>query len=267
MASIVACPSCGVQLTVTSVFSGQTIMCPKCGKSFAWMSSSVPGDSDRPPRTSRMAIASLTLGIPMCLGPFTGIPALILGVVALRRIKASGGAQKGGGLAVAGISLGAISIFVGLFVGVMAVLLLPALSSAREHARRAACSANMDQIGKAIEMYLGTSNDYYPCDSRGPLYSLSLLYPAYVPDARVFKCPSCEDGPRFPPGSSLAGYVCSYGYTQPVTPRKLGNGPLVMDSPGNHGKGGNVLRGDYSLEWTDDLEKVPVKLDLGGIER
>jgi len=45
---------------------------------------------------------------------------------------------------------------------VVGLLLLPALFSARERARRAVCANNLDQIGKAAENYLGIFGNYYP---------------------------------------------------------------------------------------------------------
>jgi hypothetical protein len=65
-----------------------------------------------------MAIASLVLGVLFCFG-ISGILAVIFGNVALNRIDASQGAEKGRGLAIAGIVLGWIGI---------ALLALPALA-------------------------------------------------------------------------------------------------------------------------------------------
>jgi prepilin-type N-terminal cleavage/methylation domain-containing protein len=47
-------------------------------------------------------------------------------------------------------------------IAVLAALLLPALTAARERARRASCSTNLDQMAKAFEVYLGQSGDYFP---------------------------------------------------------------------------------------------------------
>jgi len=47
-------------------------------------------------------------------------------------------------------------------IAILAGLLLPALTAAREQARRASCSSNCDQMGKAFEMYLGQYGDYFP---------------------------------------------------------------------------------------------------------
>lgn len=47
-------------------------------------------------------------------------------------------------------------------IAILAGMLLPALASGREKARRASCMANMDQIGKATASYLADYGDYYP---------------------------------------------------------------------------------------------------------
>ena len=47
-------------------------------------------------------------------------------------------------------------------IAILAALLLPALTAARERARRTACATNLDQMGKAIENYLGLYGNYYP---------------------------------------------------------------------------------------------------------
>jgi len=47
-------------------------------------------------------------------------------------------------------------------IAILAALLLPALTAARERARRTACANNLDEMGKAIENYLGQYGNYYP---------------------------------------------------------------------------------------------------------
>lgn len=99
------------------------------------------------PPTNGKAIASMVLGIcivltactfsvfsPLAalLGLGTGIPAVILGHMALRQINASRGTQGGHGMAVAGLVLGYVSIAAGLIAAALAILffgiLLPSLS-------------------------------------------------------------------------------------------------------------------------------------------
>ncbi len=47
-------------------------------------------------------------------------------------------------------------------IGILASLLLPALSSARDRAKLAQCASNLKQIGLAIHMYAGDWNDLLP---------------------------------------------------------------------------------------------------------
>ena len=47
-------------------------------------------------------------------------------------------------------------------IAILAAMLLPALSSAREKARRAACITNLKQIGTALTSYAGDYNGYLP---------------------------------------------------------------------------------------------------------
>src|SRR5881397_22616 len=47
-------------------------------------------------------------------------------------------------------------------IGILAAMLLPALSAAREKARAASCLNNMKQWGLALGMYCDDWNDYMP---------------------------------------------------------------------------------------------------------
>lgn len=61
--------------------------------------------------TNGFAVASLVLGVAvLCTGPIGGILAVIFGNVALNRIDRAQGAEKGRGLAIAGIVFGWIAI-------------------------------------------------------------------------------------------------------------------------------------------------------------
>jgi hypothetical protein len=73
-----------------------------------------------PGGTNPLAIASLITGALCCM-PFP-IAAVITGFLAIRQVDQSQGAQKGKGLAIAGIVLGIISTFLNLFffIGIIA---------------------------------------------------------------------------------------------------------------------------------------------------
>ncbi len=104
--------------------------------------------SQEPPRTSGMAIASLVLGILSFL--FTilaGIPAIILGILALRKIERNRATLAGSGLAIAGITTGAVG---SIMIGGCVALLLPAVQAARESARMSVTLGHMQQLGLAL---------------------------------------------------------------------------------------------------------------------
>ena len=53
-------------------------------------------------------------------------------------------------------------------IAILAAMLLPALASAREKARRASCVNNMGQMGRAFESYGGDFSGYLPCTTGWP---------------------------------------------------------------------------------------------------
>jgi hypothetical protein len=102
-----------------------------------------------------MAITSLVLGCASFVcWIFTGLPAVILGIVALRQINRSRGELTGEGLAIGGIVTGGVTTF--LVLPIMIALLLPAVQAAREAARRNQSMNNMKQISIAMQNYHDT---------------------------------------------------------------------------------------------------------------
>ena len=112
-------------------------------------------------RTLGLAVASLVLGIlgVTCFSIIAGIPAIILGIVALNKIGRSAGALGGKGMAIAGVCTGGFSILV---IPILAAMLLPALAQAREKARSLHCMANAKQVMMGIMMYAGDNGDKLP---------------------------------------------------------------------------------------------------------
>ncbi len=93
-------------------------------------------------------------------------------------------------------------------IAILASILLPALSRAREAARRAMCQSNLKQFGVVFNMYASESrgNAYPPKppyssvrpDTRSsPLWSspwAASIYPDYLTDMGVAQCPSDSGG-------------------------------------------------------------------------
>lgn len=99
------CSKCGAEM------GAMAQVCAKCGQPMAAIQSG--GVAAAPalvaPSNSGKAIASLVLGI-LWLGGLGSILAVVFGVIARKEIKASGGALKGDGMALAGLILGIIGI-------------------------------------------------------------------------------------------------------------------------------------------------------------
>lgn len=113
------------------------------------------------------------------------------------------------------------------------------LGRAREEGRRKVCMNNLGQIAKACVTYQEPNGDFWPChwdanDLKGvevvgskgnvknaraikngepynnPMQSLALLYPKWIDNAEVFRCPSTKDRPviayKYVKGSRHTGF-------------------------------------------------------------
>lgn len=117
-------------------------------------------------------------------------------------------------------------------IGILAALLLPALSRVKDRATRMACVNSLRQIGLGIHMYAADNNDHVPyvlwsvsnpARTLNPcfvvpgsgtvykgFYGLGLLWHSKaVPDARVFYCPG---------EAKVGGTLYTYEYYTQVAP-------------------------------------------------
>jgi prepilin-type N-terminal cleavage/methylation domain-containing protein len=115
-------------------------------------------------------------------------------------------------------------------IAVLAALLFPVFAKARERARVSQCISNLRQIGVGVAQYVDDNDDTYPYAVTDYYYIVYGITPvlcqtmrAYVPDKRVWQCPS-DTGEVFlyasdtwqrktPPFCSESWTLSSYGYT------------------------------------------------------
>lgn len=124
-------------------------------------------------------------------------------------------------------------------IAILAAMLLPALTRAREAARRASCANNLKQWGLVYKMYASEArSEMFPpvqlelgcqgvCLGLGPL--VSSVYPEYVTDPGILFCPSdAED--------SLEKHTDANGNTT-LTDKSIRdrrNGPQAIDASYNY---------------------------------
>ncbi len=81
-------------------------------------------------------------------------------------------------------------------IAILAAMLLPALSQARERARAAVCMNNMKQLGLAFFMYTNDYEGYLPRGAQEPSRWILVIPPyvgtsaAQLPGHKLFTCPS-----------------------------------------------------------------------------
>jgi prepilin-type N-terminal cleavage/methylation domain-containing protein/prepilin-type processing-associated H-X9-DG protein len=133
-------------------------------------------------------------------------------------------------------------------IAILAALLLPALSSAKQKALRTSCLSNLKQIGVGLVVYAGDNSDFFPASGwvsggnpweneealryngtgksvstggivQGPYALGALFFTKAVPNGKVFYCPAV------PQGEYTFGTYDEAGYPWPSIPAdyKYGN--------------------------------------------
>lgn len=148
-------------------------------------------------------------------------------------------------------------------IAILAAMLLPALSSAKEKSKRIACVSNMRQAILSVNMYGHDSRDFVPSgrDNNGEWHSIrisSTSYTnlvAYTGNFNVMDCPSFSFGtqPRY---DGRWGYLVGYNYlgdanmsAWPVNSPFYWRSPRKITEPGtsfiladaNHWGGGLIM--------------------------
>jgi len=144
-------------------------------------------------------------------------------------------------------------------IAILAGLLLPALNSARERARRTACISNLRQIGTALETYLNDSHNILPwcritpygtgAGEEGLPGIVETLDPYLGGNKTVFRCPSDTQEMFRKEGSS---YV--WGREWGINGKRADDQelrlldhriPLLYDGAAFHGPDGEVSSRNY----------------------
>lgn len=300
--------TCGKMLRVNDELAGRRVRCPSCQSEVQVPDDNVEAillaedlpasesprrsrlqadDKDeemraQPAATSGKATASLVLGLLSFLcSIFSGIPAIIMGILGLRDINRARGQLQGQGLAIGGILTGSLGLAcsVPLLVG----LLLPAVQKVREAAARTQDANNLKQISLAMHNYQDAMGRCVPSaitDARGrPLLSWRVeLLPYLEQDVlyRQFKRDEPWDSPTNKPLLTQMPRV----YAKPNYPESLARGLTyycVFVGPGAAFEPGKTLRfspqdfpdglsntlliteSSYGVPWTraNDLDYAP----------
>ena len=147
--------------------------------------------SATPAKTSGLAISSLVLGIlGIVTCGITALVGLILGIVAMIKVKNSGGKLRGGGLALAGTIVSGILLFL-IPLMILPAMLLPALAQAKQKAQEINCVNNEKQLALAIRIYSSDNKDQFP-----PAATWGDAIKTAAGSERIFKCPAANSSSR-----------------------------------------------------------------------
>ena len=156
-------------------------------------------------------------------------------------------------------------------IGILVGLLLPAVQSAREAARRMSCSNNLKQIGLALHNYHDTFRVFpYGWDDRGMTWSghvLPQIEQGNIYNSLIFQ----ESGPgnwasNGSPNETAAGtYIASYRCPSMTLPEHIDNNGIPNRVPASYrGNAGNESTSDDQSSKLPDTKALE-ELDQNGM--
>lgn len=146
-------------------------------------------------------------------------------------------------------------------IAILAAILFPVFAKAREKARQTACLSNMNQLGKAMEMYKSDFDTFYPpatvvvgsLTAGGAQRAWPSLIYSYVQSQGVYVCPSATDaGQGTDPVYYGTGNMITAGVTEDTT-IPGGNSCTIAGQGGALGGDGSTLN-----TWGDGTQSTLV---------
>jgi type II secretory pathway pseudopilin PulG len=189
------------------------------------------------------AIASLICGIlSLVLACLTGIPAIVLGVLAIKKIGRSNGALGGRGMAIAGLVLGSVGTMI-TGVAILAGLAIPAFNQVQEKARMMQAASNARQIIITMKSYAADHGGLYPDADKNDTPQTSnaafrfLFKAGLIEDERPFTAPNSpyqgDNNIGTPPNfaQALERGENAWCLTKGLSDSASGNAPLIFEAP------------------------------------
>lgn len=146
-------------------------------------------------------------------------------------------------------------------IAILAAILFPVFSRAREKARQTSCLSNVKQIGLAMMMYAQDYDECYMVVDHVTGYDWWMPLQAYVKNAQVFRCPSHRSNPATEPATDyLMNGLFAHGASMAMIERPAEQIALAERAQGVLYTGYHPWPDDYA-SW-DDLSAYSYFVDL-----
>ena len=96
-------------------------------------------------------------------------------------------------------------------IGILASMLLPALSQARKQANKISCVNNLKQVNLGFQMYFNDWNGYFPYKNEQTNSAKTGYFDPYIKDAGIYSCPATRsDWNNYSYSFTVANSTTSY---------------------------------------------------------